>query len=339
MSRPRLIVLLLALARAAAAGGDTDDEVAAKNHFLSGTSYYDEGRYADALREFQEAYRLSKRPSLLYNVGACFDHLGRLREAVGALKGYLAAVPDAEDRTSVEKRIATFEAQFREQEAKERAAQDQAARDRAAREGTTPAPPPTVVEPAKPAPTITIVSCAPGKVMVDGHCCAPGEQWSDARQACLSATPAPPEESTQITFAGSNDDTHYAVFVESHHKEHSCVTPCAVTLPRGMARVSVGAGDHIFFTKPLEVPRHPSLVRLSVRCTECYVGGAALFVAGVVAGALGLGLGNPNASDLGVKIPSFVVPIGGGLLALVGAILFFSGGGNKMELSESLGTP
>jgi tetratricopeptide (TPR) repeat protein len=85
------------------------EDDAAKVHFLSGQAYYDQANYEDALREFGEAYRISKRPALLYNLAVCHEHLSHFEDAVAALKQYLAEQPDATDRANIEERIKNLE--------------------------------------------------------------------------------------------------------------------------------------------------------------------------------------------------------------------------------------
>jgi tetratricopeptide (TPR) repeat protein len=90
------------------AGGSVaraDDLEAAKAHFAVAQAYYDEANYADALKEFKEAYRLSKRPALLYNIGACHERLDQLSDAIEAFEQYLREMPTASDRVQVQTRI------------------------------------------------------------------------------------------------------------------------------------------------------------------------------------------------------------------------------------------
>jgi hypothetical protein len=98
------LTALVLVAAPSRARGSEEDEVA-RAHFLSGQAYYDQANYDDALREFQEAYRVSKRPALLYNLALCHERLGHLDEAVAALESYLAEDRTATDRASVESRI------------------------------------------------------------------------------------------------------------------------------------------------------------------------------------------------------------------------------------------
>ena len=82
--------------------GSTYEDELARAHFLSGQSYFDEQHYADALHEFQEAYRISKRPGFQYNIGVCQERLGQIDGAVAAFERYLREAPNAPDRAPVE---------------------------------------------------------------------------------------------------------------------------------------------------------------------------------------------------------------------------------------------
>jgi tetratricopeptide (TPR) repeat protein len=98
------IIMLVSLVAAAA----TPEEEAARVHFLSGQAYYDQADYEDALREFGEAYRISHKPQLLYNLAVCHEHLSHFAEAIALLEQYLAKTPDASDRAAVLSRIRTL---------------------------------------------------------------------------------------------------------------------------------------------------------------------------------------------------------------------------------------
>jgi hypothetical protein len=64
-----------------------DPEV--QKHFDSGNSLYQDGRYADALVEYDAAYALSKNWKILYNRGQCLVMLKRDPEAVVVFQQYL----------------------------------------------------------------------------------------------------------------------------------------------------------------------------------------------------------------------------------------------------------
>ena len=106
--RRGLLVAVLVCAAAAPAHAISEDDERAKAHFLAGQSYYDQASYTDALREFNEAYRISKRPALLYNVARCYEALDQYDEAVKMLQRYLDEDPETTDRAAVETRIANL---------------------------------------------------------------------------------------------------------------------------------------------------------------------------------------------------------------------------------------
>jgi len=76
----------------------------ARRHYEAGRSYYEQLRYDDAAREFEEAYRLSGRPHLLKNVAVSHQHAENWDAAVEAFERYLREAPDAEDRAEIEGR-------------------------------------------------------------------------------------------------------------------------------------------------------------------------------------------------------------------------------------------
>ncbi|MFI5302384.1 MAG: hypothetical protein ACHREM_30185 [Polyangiales bacterium] len=65
-----------------------DPEV--KKFFEQGNDLFRDGRYADALVAYDEAYRLSHNYKILYNRGQCLDLLRREPEAIETLSKYLA---------------------------------------------------------------------------------------------------------------------------------------------------------------------------------------------------------------------------------------------------------
>ena len=110
-----LCVLLLtaAGAEAQAAPGTTPpatvDDQEARDLFRLGKQAFDEGRYERALKYFKDAYDLSGRAQLQFNIGTVLDRLRRDREAVHAYKSYLSQTPDATNRAVVEERIRLLE--------------------------------------------------------------------------------------------------------------------------------------------------------------------------------------------------------------------------------------
>jgi tetratricopeptide (TPR) repeat protein len=87
----------------------TVDDQEARDLFRLGKQAFDEGRYERALKYFKDAYDLSGRAQLQFNIGTVLDRLRRDREAVTAYKSYLSQTPDATNRAVVEERIRLIE--------------------------------------------------------------------------------------------------------------------------------------------------------------------------------------------------------------------------------------
>jgi tetratricopeptide (TPR) repeat protein len=118
----------------------------ARQHFTLGKALYDAGRVEDAAREFDEAYKLSKRPQLLYNLYVAHRDASNLQGAIDALRAYLEQVPEAPDRVNLRARLRSMEQNAAERAERERLAQ-QAASEKAAGEPATPMQPaPTQIE-------------------------------------------------------------------------------------------------------------------------------------------------------------------------------------------------
>jgi ribosomal protein L29 len=126
----RLVVLWLGLVLAASGGpsfprsavAQTDaDDVAARHHFLQGRDAFNATEYETALYHFQEAYRLSERGRLQYNIGVTASRLRRDEEALTAFQRYLREVENPSRAQEVRKRIVALEtaiAHEKEQRAK-----------------------------------------------------------------------------------------------------------------------------------------------------------------------------------------------------------------------------
>ncbi len=80
------------------------DDEAAKELYLSGERHYAAGRYEDAASDFLQAYELSKRPDLLFNVANAYERISDYESAAGYLEAYLET-PDASNQVSVRQRI------------------------------------------------------------------------------------------------------------------------------------------------------------------------------------------------------------------------------------------
>jgi tetratricopeptide (TPR) repeat protein len=98
-----LVGALIITSGVARAQNDLDEK--ARAHFEAGSSYYEEGDYEQAMREFQRAYDLSKRPTLQYNISLTYEKLGDLANAVGSLEKYLNQEKKIANRSTLELRL------------------------------------------------------------------------------------------------------------------------------------------------------------------------------------------------------------------------------------------
>lgn len=89
-----------------------DDE--ARRHFRLAEAHYANGSFEDAAREFEEAYRLSQRPQLLYNLYLAYRDAADLSRAAHALRRYLELVPDAEGASMLRGRLAALDRELAE---------------------------------------------------------------------------------------------------------------------------------------------------------------------------------------------------------------------------------
>jgi hypothetical protein len=74
-------------------------------HFKAGGKHYKEGRYSEAVAEFERALDLFPNPTLLFNLAQAHRHNGSAENAIFFFKRYLIMLPHAPDRADVEMRI------------------------------------------------------------------------------------------------------------------------------------------------------------------------------------------------------------------------------------------
>lgn len=101
-------LLAVTLAAGTVLAQDSPDELA-RRHFESGVAYLQESDYDNALKAFEKAYELSKRPEILLNIATVHERRSDLKNAVTALKQYLDVAPQGDQRATVESRIANLE--------------------------------------------------------------------------------------------------------------------------------------------------------------------------------------------------------------------------------------
>jgi hypothetical protein len=121
-----------------------DPDAAAKAKFDLGRQHFEAGRFAEAAAAFEEAYRISQRPALLYNLYLAYRDANDMPHAATALRGYLEKTTDVENRPLLEAKLAAMEQSLRAPPAMQPAPTPQPATPAAA-------PPPATVEAPAPA--------------------------------------------------------------------------------------------------------------------------------------------------------------------------------------------
>lgn len=97
--------------------GLNDD--AGRSAFRVGQTLYEEGRYVQAATEFERAYELSGRASLMFNAYLAHRDAGQLADAVRTLDTYLREHPEVTDAERLSHRLAAMRATLAEQEQSE----------------------------------------------------------------------------------------------------------------------------------------------------------------------------------------------------------------------------
>jgi tetratricopeptide (TPR) repeat protein len=87
---------------------DPDTELA-RRHFEAGARYYQEGKYAEAIAEFEEIRKIKDTPNLDYNIARANDRLGNTDAALVAYRRYLTAASEARDAAEIRARIEVLE--------------------------------------------------------------------------------------------------------------------------------------------------------------------------------------------------------------------------------------
>jgi tetratricopeptide (TPR) repeat protein len=104
--------------------GPPSDPVAdarARELFQNGSALYEEGQYEAAIVAWEEAYALSPRPLLLFNIANALERLGRWQDAMKVLTRYRAYAED-EERETLDRRIKAILARIEEQDASRKSA-------------------------------------------------------------------------------------------------------------------------------------------------------------------------------------------------------------------------
>jgi hypothetical protein len=102
-----LTVLLASLAPARA--DDAADRAAGRRHFQLGEQHFQRGEFADALREYEAGYRVTRLPGFIINIAHCHRLMGDLRKARANYRRYLLVAPASPRKAEVEEMIATLD--------------------------------------------------------------------------------------------------------------------------------------------------------------------------------------------------------------------------------------
>ncbi len=87
----------------------SQNESLARTHFNLATQLYEAGQFKLAAQEFEQAYQLSLKPEVLYNLYAAYRDAGETEKAAQNLRAYLDKVPDAPDRVQLEARLKSLD--------------------------------------------------------------------------------------------------------------------------------------------------------------------------------------------------------------------------------------
>lgn len=104
------LVAAVAIAPAvhAQAAPESKDDTA-RAYFKTGKAHFDVGEWEAALADFNESYRLSDRPELLFNIYSCYERLGNAAQAADYLDRYLSLAQVLEaDREVLNRKLANL---------------------------------------------------------------------------------------------------------------------------------------------------------------------------------------------------------------------------------------
>jgi tetratricopeptide (TPR) repeat protein len=107
MSRLCSLLFVLGLVMLPSLAHASSDQ--ANLYFEIGVRYFKLASYAQAIEEFQRAYRIQPAPNALFMIGQSYRNLGHYRRAIEAFRQYLKAKPDAPERIDLEQLIAELE--------------------------------------------------------------------------------------------------------------------------------------------------------------------------------------------------------------------------------------
>lgn len=99
------LFVVLAVTNAHATPPANPNRAQARALYESANSHYNLSEYAEALKDFKEAYRLINDPVLLFNIAQCHRQLKELEDAARFYRAYRREYPDAPNRDEVDRLI------------------------------------------------------------------------------------------------------------------------------------------------------------------------------------------------------------------------------------------
>lgn len=108
-----VLVALATVAVLAHPAAAQDPDAAAKAQFDLGRQHYEAGRFLEAATAFAEAYRISQKSALLYNLYLAYRDANDTPNAAVALRGYLEKTKEVENRPLLEAKLASMEQSLR----------------------------------------------------------------------------------------------------------------------------------------------------------------------------------------------------------------------------------
>jgi tetratricopeptide (TPR) repeat protein len=157
------IALLLAAGPALARGKTNNAEAEAKKHYASGMKHYDVGEWDAAIADFKEAFALTDRAPLLFNLGQAARKKHDWEAARNFYQAYLRRVANPPNATDVKRFIAEAEDEMRKAAAQAAAVSVIAPPPKVETPPPVENPPPPVVNPPPPEKPPVEVDRHPGR--------------------------------------------------------------------------------------------------------------------------------------------------------------------------------
>jgi tetratricopeptide (TPR) repeat protein len=173
----------------------------AREAFERGRIHYDNGEFAKAAGAFEQAYKLSGREGLLYNLYLAYRDANEQEKAAEALRQYLAKVEVIENRAQLEARLKALDEGIAQRKAAEAAEAAQAAERQHAEQAAAPSAPLSQVPAAtEPGPgrwwlTPVVVMGAGGALMLGsiGTGVAANSKADELEEGCPSGKDCDPD--------------------------------------------------------------------------------------------------------------------------------------------------